>query len=146
MIVPASPIVPRDDDRGVCPIRAIANRVDNRCYPGRSAAVVAFGVIGMGTIGDDPAHLLELAVGDVLQNLPFRDDHIVGPIRAGAGERAVDGLRQADVVNGVGRGPDGASRGSIVAPGYTLSIQQIGEGCVFETGVLRRGLSARRVD
>src|SRR5271157_169718 len=91
VIIPASPIVPSDDDGGVRPILAIANGIDNRGYPGGSAAVVALGVIGLGAVGDHPTHLRKLAVGDVHQDLRLRNDHIVGPIRAGAGERAVYG-------------------------------------------------------
>src|SRR5208337_3377887 len=128
MIVPASPIVPSDDNGGVCPILAIANFVDNGGYPGGSAAVVARGVIGLGAVGDDPSHLRKLAVGDVLQDLRLRDNYIVSPIRAGAGERAVDGLYLTDVRNGVGRGPDGTGGRGVVAPRHALGVQQVGQG------------------
>ena len=40
VIVPAAPIVPGDDDRGVGPIGAVADRVDDRRHPGWTAAVV----------------------------------------------------------------------------------------------------------
>ncbi len=68
MIVPPPPVIPRDDDGGVRPIGAIADRVDDRGDPGGSAAVVGYSMIGTQAIGDDPAHLCELAVGDVRQD------------------------------------------------------------------------------
>ena len=62
MVVPPTPIIPGDDYRSVPPIGAVANRIDNRGYPGGAATVVREGVIGILTIGDDQGHLRELIV------------------------------------------------------------------------------------
>ena len=107
-------------------------------HPGGSAAVVAYGVIGFGAVGNDPAHLRELAIGDVRQDLRLRDDHVVGPYRARAGEHAVDGLLLADVLDGVGPGPDGTGGGGVVAPGQSPGIEQVSQCGMLETGILGR--------
>jgi hypothetical protein len=44
VVAPASPIVPRNYDRGVGPVRAVADRVDHQGYPGWAAAIVGGGV------------------------------------------------------------------------------------------------------
>ena len=93
MVVPSPPIVPCDDDGGVRPILAIADRISNRCYPRGPTAVAGCVVIGTGAGRNNPTHLRELAVSDVHQNLRLRDNHIIGPIRAGASKHAIDGLR-----------------------------------------------------
>jgi len=77
MVVPAAPIVPSNQDRSVVPIflsvracRVIANRVDYRCDPVRSSAGVRLGMIGVLAIGNDPAHLRQLASRDIRQSGP----------------------------------------------------------------------------
>jgi hypothetical protein len=148
VIVPASPIVLRNDDRGVRPIGAVPNRVDNRRYPGWPTAVVGQGVIGTGSVRNDPGDLRELPIGDIHQGLCLRDDDVSSPIRASAGERAIDGLLLADVLYGIGRRPDGTGGRSIVAPRDALTVEQVGEGGMFETRILGRlvGLAACGID
>ena len=106
------------------------------------------GVIGIRASGNDPAHLRELAVGDVREDLRLRDDHVAGPIRPGAGERAVDGLLLADVLNGIGRRPDGTGGRGVVAPGHALGIEQVRQRGMFEARILgrRAGFAAGGID
>src|SRR5580700_8381952 len=116
MVVPAPPVIPGDDDGGVGPQRAVADRVHNGGHPGRSAAIVGKGMIGGLTARNDPRDLREVAFGDVCQDLRLRDDDVVGPIRALAAEHAADGLLLAYVFDGVRSAPYGTCRGRVVTP------------------------------
>src|SRR6202042_358286 len=69
VIVPPSPVIPGEQDRGVRPILAAADGVDDRGYPGWPTAVVAGRVVGIRAIGDPPTHLRQLIVGNIAQNL-----------------------------------------------------------------------------
>ena len=57
-------------------------------------------------------------------------------IGAGASERAVDGLLLANVLNGVGRGPDGTAEIGVVTPCHTVGIQKIGQRGMLEARIL----------
>ena len=72
---------------------AVAERVDDRGDPRRSGAIVQFSMVRALAIGDDPAHLSELSVEDVIEHLRLRNDDVGGPLCAGASERAVERLR-----------------------------------------------------
>ena len=106
MIVPAAPIVPSDNNGGIFPICAATDRINNRSDPCRPRAVVTFGMIGSITVGDYPAHLCKVAIGNIGKYLSLGDDHVAFPDGAYAPEYAIDGLRLADVLNGIGRTPD----------------------------------------
>ena len=140
MIVPASPIIPSYDDGSVCPILAAPNRVDNGGYPRGSSARADAGMIGRVAIGHYPAYLRELPIGYVLQDLRRRDNHVLDPIRSGASELAVNGLRLADVLNCVGRGPNKTNRVNVVVPGHTLRIEEVGQ-----CGMLKAGIYGRHI-
>ncbi len=66
------------------------------------------------------------------------DDHVVGPNRSLASEHPVDGLLLADVLNGVGAGPDGTGGGGVVVPGQPLGIEQVSQRGMLETRILGR--------
>jgi len=77
VIVPASPIVPGNEDHRVLPIGerlavdyvgagAIANGIDDGSYPGGSGAVGASGMVRLDGGGNDPVHLIQLAIANVL--------------------------------------------------------------------------------
>src|ERR1019366_3830023 len=141
MIVPASPVVPGDDDRGVGPVGTVADGIHNRSYPGRSGTVGGVRVIGGCAIGDDPAHGRQLAAGYVGEDLRLRDNYIV-PRGPRTDELAVLRLRLAHVLDGVRAGPDRTRRRRVIAPGTALGVEQIGECRVLETRVLLRRLRA----
>src|SRR6516225_7593736 len=88
------------------------------------------------TVGNDPAYLCDLSVEDVGQDLRLGDDDVGGPFRTRAGERTVDRLRAADVVDGIGPGPDRAGGRCIVSPAHLLSPEQIRQGGMVEARVL----------
>src|SRR5271156_1004312 len=80
VVVPSSPIVPRDENRGVGPILTVADGIDNRCYPGGSRAVVAAGMIGFLRRRNYPAHGGEITGLNVGQDLGVLQDDVVRPI------------------------------------------------------------------
>src|SRR5207237_800642 len=51
MIVPAAPIVPGDKNRGIRPVRTVADGIDDRCHPGRPRAVRADRVVRLQAVG-----------------------------------------------------------------------------------------------
>src|SRR5271166_5011898 len=76
MVVPASPIVPGDQDDGIVPIklpiRALRlgpDGVDDGGDPGRPRTVSLSGVVGLETGGYNPAHLFEIALADIGENV-----------------------------------------------------------------------------
>src|SRR5580658_11291290 len=123
MVVPTSPVVPGKNDHSVRPIRAVANGVHDRRYPGWPAPRVAESVIRILASGNHPAHLRKLIVCDVGEylgialvlvdhNLRVRAGIIRSDTGGGIGRRSV---RSAHVLNRVGGSPDGARRGRVIA-------------------------------
>src|ERR1019366_4691922 len=85
VIVPASPIVPHNEDRRVPPIRAVANRVHHRRHPrGPLVAVDTPCVIRRLTRRNHPTHVRQLLVGNVPKDLRLIEDHMVSEIRSPA--------------------------------------------------------------
>src|SRR5208283_5704129 len=122
VVVPAAPIVPRDEDGGVLPVSAVivaggtgADGVDDRRHPRGAAAVVGIRVVRVHSGGNHPAHRTEITIANVLEHIGRRKIHIAGPILPGA--LAAGAARQADMLDGVGSRPDGAGAGRVVSPG-----------------------------
>src|SRR5579863_7328822 len=125
MVVPASPIVPRNEYGGVFPvagtavaIRVISNRIHDGRYPRRSLAAVD-GMVRILPGGRDPADLRERAVTDVVQDVGRRSVDVtvrftLNPVRPGANS----GQRDADVRKRVRRYPEAALAFGIVSPGH----------------------------
>src|SRR6516165_8971407 len=105
-------------------------------------------MIGGRAARNHPTDLRELAVGDVVQNLGLRNYDAPGPVRAGAGECATYGLWPADVLNGIGRGPDRAGGGRVISPGHGLGVEQVAQRLMLKTRVPGRlgALAASSID
>src|SRR5580704_3567863 len=137
VIVPASPVIPSDDDRGVLPIGerlslhgvgagAVADGVDNGSHPGGSAAIVAAGVVGVRRRRSDPSQIVEIAISKIGQYLrKIISDDVASP--AGT----LSPARHTDVVNRVRSSPNGAHACGIVHP----VGNEVGHGLVFKTRV-----------
>src|SRR5580704_2072768 len=89
-------------------------------------------MIRIGARGYDPAHRAEFAVVDIGQNIGWLKIHVVGPIRSGAFSPWA--ARLADMLNGIGRRPDGAGAWCVVSPSQRGS-QQIAHRLMLETGI-----------
>jgi len=140
VIVPASPIVPRNEDRCVLPIsqrlaidriRALALTyfVDDGGNPGGPACVtVRPRVIGVLSRRDDPDHVLEFAGTDVGQHICWYKVDIVLPFQTGALGVSVVGL--TDFPNPVWCSPDAVGAGCVVFPPEFRSVivKQRGHG------------------
>src|SRR5258706_5483916 len=122
MIVPATPIVPGDENSGVFPVDLTglaaagfaADGVHDSSDPGWSAAIGAASVVGLGSVGNHPAYCWELAVLDVAENRRWRHYHVVHPVVAGTDEFPVLLFRNTHVLDSVGSGPDGAGGWRVV--------------------------------
>src|SRR5258708_37606729 len=79
VVVPASPIVPCDEDGRVRPIGAVADSIYHRSYPRWPGRAAIHRVIGILAARNHPADVLELVVGNVGKYLLLIEDHIVGP-------------------------------------------------------------------
>src|SRR5579859_5742431 len=157
VVVPASPIVPDDDDRGVRPVSTTCNGIDDGSDPrGPSGSGGLTRVVGVRARGNDPTHLLQLTSGNVgknrrIPNAPRREGDVIDVIAPGAngaiGRRIVG---NADVLDRGGSGPDGSGQRRIVAPGDTRVAEFIREcglhprDAGIDGGI--RGLAAIRVD
>src|SRR5207302_9806021 len=80
MIVPATPIVPRDQDHGVIPIelsvralRLRADGIDDRGHPRWPRPIRLSGMIGLEAKRNDPVHLFKVALADVGENVGGKD-------------------------------------------------------------------------
>src|SRR5262249_22095655 len=130
-IVPASPIVPGDEYRGIVPVaarvagRGISDRVNDRGDPRWSAAVIAFRVVRILTGGNHPAHASKLTGADVLQYIYRVQIDVIRPVFALAGSTWSCGL--TDMLNGIWSGPDAARSRRIVPPGKGNRRRGIGE-------------------
>jgi len=118
------------------PNRAGTYGIDDRGDPRGAAAIVDIPMVGLEAIGRDPGYLRELSVGDVRQDLRLRHGHAIDPLRAGAIELAIDGLRLAMCSMEIGAFQAG--------PGWrhssarsALGLEQIGQRGMFEARVLR---------
>src|ERR1700674_5489735 len=65
VVIPSSPIVPRDEDGSVVPILTAADGIDNRRNPGRSQTLAAPRMVRFLPGWNHPANVGELTVGDV---------------------------------------------------------------------------------
>src|SRR5579863_6421193 len=75
MIVPTAPIVPRNKDSCIGPIRTFTYRVDDCCDPGWPGTEGRTGMIRVLASWYNPTHSRQLAIGDVDQYLNRgRDD------------------------------------------------------------------------
>src|SRR5271165_2128097 len=93
VVIPASPIVPRNEDGRAVPkaapigilARTFPNGVDNRSYPGRTASKAGIsGVVGILSSGNHPGHVRELASADVPQHIRGVENDIIFPLQSGA--------------------------------------------------------------
>ena len=125
VIVPPSPIVPRNEDRGIAPVGARTERVDDRRDPRGAGTVRRSRMVGGGGRRCDPDHVGQIAVRDIGQHRRRRRDH-VGRVRAAL----------ADVRDGVRCVPK-ARRDAreIIPPAHRFAIEQIHEGGAVETGI-----------
>ena len=144
VVVPAAPIVPGDEDGGICPVWTVADRVDDGGYPGWSPGCTGISwMVGVKPCGDHPAHLREVMATDIGQNLGFVEDDIVHPNRCHAC-RGVGrgGVRSTHMLNRVGCRPDRARSRGVVVPSDALRVEFISQRRMFETGVHRVGLAS----
>ena len=143
VIGPSAPVVPGEDDGSVVPeslsgvSRAggadgiLADGVDEGSDPGRTVVSGDTGVIGPGSIGDDPVDAGEIATGDVAENVGafFLDVDVGVPFFAATDEDAgLVEFRDADTLDGIGSGPDGTGGGSVILPGHGFRIEDAAHG------------------
>src|SRR5215472_1940337 len=98
MVIPASPVIPGNEDGGCVPVAgavrvlacAVADGVDDRCYPRGSATGVAFGMIGILSGGNHPGHLPQIAGGTtgIGQHVGRLEIHVIDPVGSSAGPAA----------------------------------------------------------
>src|SRR6267378_1888039 len=88
MVVPATPIVPSDDDGSIRPIGTATDGIYDGSDPGRPTCREASGMVRVLTGRDDPAHSWKLVVGNVGEDLFRRHDHIA-PGAASAHQLAI---------------------------------------------------------
>src|SRR5580698_2163374 len=78
VIVPPTPVVPRDENRGALPILTLTDRVDDRRDPRRSFRRARPAcVIGPRVAGNHPRHTRETSLGDIFQNFGRRHDNVL---------------------------------------------------------------------
>src|ERR1700733_70920 len=137
VVVPASPVIPGDDDGRVLPEGTLADGVDDGCYPGWAVVLVAevVGVLCGGNYPGDCRELSVLNVGDYLGAGAFDDDLWVRarPVGAAAGVAVGIAGGLAHVRDRVGRGRDRALFRCVIFPGETSGIEHVGEGGMLET-------------
>src|SRR5580704_1691592 len=136
VIVPAPPIVPRDENYGALPIRAFSDRVDDRCHPGRTSAVGDDGVSGRWARGRDPNDFGEPPLRDVAKDELWRRDDM------GREFCAVTKMR-----NGIRSIPEACSRmGLVITPAQRLGLQQVHQRQAIKTRVHALILISDRID
>src|SRR5580700_7843287 len=72
MVVPPTPIVPGQKDRGVVPILARADRIDDGCDPGGPGSVGKAGMIRRSGRRGHPRDVGEVPGGDIREHLGGR--------------------------------------------------------------------------
>src|SRR5580698_8756176 len=129
MVVPPTPIIPRNNDRRIRPIRTGSDGIDNRRYPAWSlVGVYSTGMVGFWTTGDHPGHASQLVILNIRENLLVIYDHTLLPNRSGACGR-IRRLRSrpTDMLHRVRSGPQIASEWSVITPCDLLRVKQVGK-------------------
>src|SRR5208337_2052869 len=124
VVIPASPIIPGDEDDSIVPVITTPNGVHDGGYKRRALALVAPGMVRGSTGRDDPAYLRQLKVIDIGKDL-VRGGNDILPIVA-----------QTDVLNSVGTGPEVIRRRRVIRPADSSVVEQVSECGMLKAGVL----------
>src|ERR1700722_15793795 len=108
IVVPAAPVVPKNDDRRRVPVRAAADRIDDRGHPRGTGVVAAARMIRVLPIRRHPRDVGEPAALDVAQNPSLRRFYVL-PIAA-----VTDGPDRVELRPNLT--PDLAQRRGVVTP------------------------------
>src|SRR5579863_2321590 len=92
-------------------------------------------MIGFLPGGNHPANVGELAIGDVRQDLRRLQNNVIVPIRA-----------EAQMLNGIRRGPDGTCRWGVIPPADSRVVEQVGQGLMIVAGVRFLSFAATRIN
>src|SRR6516164_893719 len=147
VVVPATPIVPGNQDGSVGPITTrciVPDGINNGGHPGRPANRIRTPrVIGILSDRNHPAHLSKVTGADVIQHICRLKIDVVHPILA----RALSAPRSiwlANVLDCIRRRPDGARAGSVIFPTDARAIEQVCHSLMFEAGIDLLVLAAGR--
>src|SRR5580692_7066260 len=124
VVIPSTPIIPRDDDDRIVPILALADGIDHRRNPGWPQPCIGPGMVRLLPGRYHPANIGQLTVGNVGQYLRRLQNDIVAPIRAKT--QMVDGIRPS---------PDRTRRWRVIPPSHSCIVEQIRQRWMLEARI-----------